>query len=222
MTRERLRERILEIGVIPAVRVATAAEARFAVEAVAAGGIPIVEITLTVPGAVDVIHELVAASPEMMVGAGTVLDAETAKRCIDAGACFITSPALKESVIRAARESETLVIPGALTPSEVLRAWESGADLVKVFPCSALGGPAYVRALKRPLPHVPMVAAGGINQQNAAEYIHSGADALGIGSSLIAPESVSHHESRRIRELARRYLAIVAETRERTRGTTTT
>jgi 2-dehydro-3-deoxyphosphogluconate aldolase/(4S)-4-hydroxy-2-oxoglutarate aldolase len=215
MTRERLRERILEYGVVPAVRVATAAEARFAAEAVASGGIPVVEITLTVAGAVGLIHDLVAAYPEMIVGAGTVLDADTARRCIDAGAHFITSPVLKEAVMQAARERGTLAIPGALTPREVLSSWESGAEFVKVFPCSAVGGPAYIRALKRSFPHVPLIAAGGINQQNAGEYIRSGADLVGIGESLISPESVSHHESRRIRELARRYLAIVAEARER-------
>jgi 2-dehydro-3-deoxyphosphogluconate aldolase/(4S)-4-hydroxy-2-oxoglutarate aldolase len=220
VTRDQFRDRILAVGVIPAVRVATPAEARFAAEAVASGGIPIVEITLTIPSAVDLIHDLVAASPEMIVGAGTVLDAETAMRCIQAGAHFITSPVLKEAVVRTAREHDTLAIPGAMTPGEVLNCWESGADLVKVFPCSALGGPAYIRTLKRPFPHVCMIAAGGINQQNAAEYIRSGADAIGIGGSLIAPESVSHHESKRIRELARRYLAIVAEVRQQSHGTT--
>ena len=220
MTRDELRQHILSIGVIPAVRVATAAEALFAAEAVASGGIPIVEITLTVAGAVEVIHDLIACSPKMIVGAGTVVDPETALRCIDAGAHFITSPGMKESVVRAARERKTLVIPGAMTPSEVLSCWESGADFVKVFPCSALAGPAYIRTLKRPFPHIPMIAAGGINQQNAAEYIFSGADAVGIGGSLIAPESVRHHEAKRIRELARRYLTIVAEARRQLQGRT--
>lgn len=213
MTKNEIREQILKIGVMPAVRVSSAAEAHFAADAVAAGGIPVVEITLTIPKAVDVIRELVATSPELIVGAGTVLNSEMANRCIDAGATFITSPMLKHDVVRAATERGVLVIPGAMTPSEVLGAWESGADLVKVYPCSALGGPSYIRALKRPFPNIAMIAAGGINQQNAAEYIHSGAEMIGIGASLVAPESVSHHESRRIQELARRYLSIVAETR---------
>jgi len=203
---------------MPAIRVASAADARFAADAVAAGGIPIVEITLTVPDAVDVIRELVAFSPKMTVGAGTVLTAEMAMRCMDAGAQYITTPALKLDVIAATKQRDILVIPGAMTPTEVLMAWESGADLVKVYPCSALGGPSYVRALKRPFPNIPMIAAGGISQQNAAEYIQSGAEMIGIGASLVAPESVSHHEARRIQELARRYLAIVAETRRTLSG----
>ncbi|HUO61634.1 MAG TPA: bifunctional 4-hydroxy-2-oxoglutarate aldolase/2-dehydro-3-deoxy-phosphogluconate aldolase [Candidatus Acidoferrales bacterium] len=218
MIKDQLRDHMVNIGVMPAIRVASAADARFAADAVAAGGIPIVEITLTVPDAVDVIRELVAFSPKMTVGAGTVLTAEMAMRCMDAGAQYITTPALKLDVIAATKQRDILVIPGAMTPTEVLMAWESGADLVKVYPCSALGGPSYVRALKRPFPNIPMIAAGGISQQNAAEYIQSGAEMIGIGASLVAPESVSHHEARRIQELARRYLAIVAETRRTLSG----
>lgn len=213
MTKDQVRDQMLNIGVMPAIRVGSATDARFAADAVAAGGIPIVEITLTVPNAVDVIRELVTSSPKMIVGAGTVLNADMATRCMDAGAHFITTPALKLDVISAAKQRDMLVIPGALTPTEVLLAWESGADLVKVYPCSALGGPSYIRALKRPFPDIRIIAAGGINQQNAAEYIQSGAEMIGIGASLVAPECVSHHEARRIQELARRYLAIVAEMR---------
>jgi 2-dehydro-3-deoxyphosphogluconate aldolase/(4S)-4-hydroxy-2-oxoglutarate aldolase len=218
MNKDEVRERILKIGIIPAVRVGTADEARFAVEAVASGGIPIVEITLTVPGAIEVIRDLVTQSPEIIVGAGTVLNADTVHRCVDAGAHFITTPVLKEAVVEAALARETLMISGAMTPSEVLAAWESGANFVTVFPCSALGGPTYIRSLKRPFPQIPMIAAGGINQQNAAEYIRVGADAIGIGTGLVSPETVSHHQAKRIRELARRYLSIVAEVRDQLHG----
>jgi 2-dehydro-3-deoxyphosphogluconate aldolase/(4S)-4-hydroxy-2-oxoglutarate aldolase len=214
MSKEQIRQRILEVGVIPAVRVTTAAEARFAAEAVADGGIPVIEITLTVQGALEVIRELASSPRKLIVGAGTVLDAETVGRCIDAGAHFITGPAVKESVIRAAQERGSLVIPGAMTPTEILQAWEYGADFVKVFPCSALGGANYIRSLRRPFPKIPLIAAGGINQQNAAEYIRCGADVVGIGTGLVSPESVSHHELKRIRELARRYLSIVALARQ--------
>jgi 2-dehydro-3-deoxyphosphogluconate aldolase/(4S)-4-hydroxy-2-oxoglutarate aldolase len=217
MTKDQLRDYMVNIGVMPAIRVGSPSDARFAADAVAAGGIPIVEITLTIPNAVNVIRELIVSSPNMIVGAGTVLTADMATRCMDAGAHYITTPALKLDVISAAKKRDILVIPGAMTPTEVLLAWETGADLVKVYPCSALGGPSYVRALKRPFPDISIIAAGGINQQNAAEYIQSGAEMIGIGASLVAPESVSHHEARRIQELARRYLTIVAEVRRESR-----
>jgi 2-dehydro-3-deoxyphosphogluconate aldolase/(4S)-4-hydroxy-2-oxoglutarate aldolase len=214
MTRDQVRERIRSIGVIPAIRVATAAEALLAVEAVASGGIPIVEITMTVQGALEVIADLAASNAELIVGAGTVLDADTAKACIDAGAHFITSPALKEPVVRAAHQRDVVVIPGAMTPTEISAAWDMGVDFIKVFPCSSLGGPSYIRALRRPFPELPIIAAGGVNQQSAAEFIRYGASALGIGTGLISAGALSHHETKRIRELARRYVAIVQRTRE--------
>jgi 2-dehydro-3-deoxyphosphogluconate aldolase/(4S)-4-hydroxy-2-oxoglutarate aldolase len=215
MTKIEIGKRIHDIGVIPAVRVATAVEARFAAEAIAAGGLPVVEITLTIGNALDVVRGLVTDFPDVLVGAGTVLTAEMAKRSLGAGAHFLTSPLLKEDVMKVAHETGTLVIPGAMTPTEILHAWEAGADYVKVFPCSALGGANYIRALKPPLPDIPLIAAGGINQQNAAEYIRAGANMIGIGTGLVSAESVSHHESKRIRELARRYVSIVSLARQK-------
>jgi 2-dehydro-3-deoxyphosphogluconate aldolase/(4S)-4-hydroxy-2-oxoglutarate aldolase len=214
MTRDQVRERIRAVGIIPAVRVATAEEARFAVEAIAGGGIPIVEITMTVRGALEVIADLVASETELIVGAGTVLDVETVAACVDAGAHFITSPSLKATVVQAARDRGITVIPGAMTPTEISAAWDLGADFIKVFPCAQIGGPNYIRALRRPFPDVPIIAAGGVNQNSAAEFIRCGADVLGIGTGLVSADALNHHEAKRIRELARRYVAIVMNTRE--------
>ena len=214
MDKAQVLSRIEQIGVIPAVRLASAQDAKFAVEAVAAGGITVVEITMTVPGALEVIVELTRSTPDIVVGAGTVLDSDTAARCIDAGAGFITSPSLKLQVVEAAEKRNVIVIPGALTPTEVETAWESGCEFVKVFPCSALGGPAYIRSLRKPFPHVRLIAAGGVNQNNAAEFILLGANAVGIGASLISQDTIEYHQAKRIRELARRYLALVAGARE--------
>jgi 2-dehydro-3-deoxyphosphogluconate aldolase/(4S)-4-hydroxy-2-oxoglutarate aldolase len=214
MTRDQVRERIRSVGIIPAVRVATAEEARFAVEAIAGGGIPIVEITMTVRGALEVIADLVASESELIVGAGTVLNVETVAACIDAGAHFITSPSLKATVVEESRKRGITVIPGAMTPTEVSAAWDLGADFIKIFPCAQIGGPNYIRALRRPFPDVPLIAAGGVNQNSAADFIRSGADVLGVGTGLVSADALNHHESKRIRELARRYVAIVMNTRE--------
>lgn len=218
MDKDQVRARIEEIGVIPAVRLASAEEARFAVEAVASGGITVVELTMTVPGAIEVIVDLAKSEPNIVVGAGTVLDSETALRCIDAGAKFITSPSLKPAVVETAKRQGVVSIPGALTPTEVELAWESGCEFVKVFPCGALGGPAYIRSLKKPFSDVRMIAAGGVNQSTAAEFILCGAAAVGIGASLISKDTIEYHQSKRIRELARRYLALVEGAREELRA----
>lgn len=218
MDKEQVRARIEEIGVVPAVRLASAAEARFAVEAVAAGGITVVEITMTVPGALEVIVDLAKTEPDIIVGAGTVLDSETALRCIDAGAKFITSPSLKLGVLETVQRRGVVSIPGALTPTEIETAWESGCEFVKVYPCSALGGPTYIRSLKKPFPEVRMIAAGGVNQNTAADFILGGAAAVGIGANLISQDTVEYHQSKRIRELARRYLSMIQSAREEVRA----
>lgn len=215
MNKEYVHARIEEIGIIPAVRVHSADHARYAAEALHRAGIPIAEMTMTVPDAVEVISDLAGSLPEMIVGAGTVLDAATAQRCVDAGAKFLTSTGFVAEVVEFARKKNVLVIPGALTPSEVIHAWKAGSDLVKIFPCGPLGGENYIRALKAPFPQVPMVAAGGVNQQTALGYILAGASALGVGGELIPREALQKRQEERVHELARRFLAKVKEGRNR-------
>lgn len=213
MDKEQIRSLIEEIGIIPAIRVSTSADALFAAEAVARSGIPIVEVTTTVPGAVAVISDLARTNPKLVIGAGTVLDIETARQCMDAGARFLTSPGLDLEVVDYAVRKNIVVFPGAMTPTEVMMAWRAGADFVKVFPCAALGGPAYVKALTLPFPKVRLIAAGGVNQHNAADFILAGASAIGIGRDLIQPDAIERRESGWIRELSRRYVQMVREAR---------
>jgi 2-dehydro-3-deoxyphosphogluconate aldolase / (4S)-4-hydroxy-2-oxoglutarate aldolase len=215
MKRDEVCARIREIGIIPAIRVSSADDAHFAAHAVAKGGIPIVEITLTVPGAIKLITHLVHHHPQLMVGAGTVLDVDTARQCIDAGAHFLTSPAYDRATTEFAAKESIAVLPGALTPTEILTAWRGSCDLVKVFPCAHVGGDTYIKAIKAALPQIPLVAAGGVNQQNAAAFILAGAEALGIGTQLIPTESIERRQAKRIQELAQRFLGFVKDARER-------
>jgi 2-dehydro-3-deoxyphosphogluconate aldolase/(4S)-4-hydroxy-2-oxoglutarate aldolase len=213
MTEERVRARIEEIGVIPAVRAASADEAQFAAEAVGHAGIPIVEVTMTVPGAIDVIASLVKQNPHLIVGAGTVFDTETARRCLDAGVKFITSTGLDLDIIELGHTQNVLVFPGVLTPTEVHAASKAGCTLVKIFPCSQVGGASYIRVLKAPFPNISMIATGGVTQQNAAEFIRAGAVAIGVGHDLIPPRAIERREADWIQELARRFFHIVKEAR---------
>jgi 2-dehydro-3-deoxyphosphogluconate aldolase/(4S)-4-hydroxy-2-oxoglutarate aldolase len=213
ITREIVRARIQEIGIIPAIRVSSAEDALFVAEAILSGGIPIVELTMTVPGAVECISHLVRNRPELIVGAGTVLDADTARRCRDAGVHFLTSTGLDLSVVEFAIKENLAVLPGALTPSEVMAAWKAGADLIKIFPCSQVGGVSYIRALKAPFPHVPLIASGGVDQQTAAGFILAGAAALGIGAELTPPRAIQLRQPHRIRELAYRFMQMVRAAR---------
>jgi 2-dehydro-3-deoxyphosphogluconate aldolase/(4S)-4-hydroxy-2-oxoglutarate aldolase len=215
MTKQEVCARIEEIGIIPAVRVSSPEDAFFAAETVNRGGIPVVEITVTVPEAIDVISDLNRLHPDMIVGAGTVLDIEMAKRCVDAGAKFLTNPGLVLEVVEFAAKNEVAVLPGALTPTEVITAWKAGADFVKVFPCAQVGGDSYIRALKAPLPQIPLIAAGGVNQHTALNFILAGATALGIGSQLIPREAVQRRLAEHILELARRFIKLVREARSR-------
>lgn len=215
MKKQEVRARIEEVGIIPAVRVSSAEDASFAAETVNRGGIPVAEITVTVPGAMEVISDLTSRIPEMIVGAGTVLDMEMARRCLDAGAKFLTSPGLVLEVVEFAAKNEVAVFPGALTPTEVITAWKAGADLVKIFPCAQVGGDSYIRALKAPLPHVPLIASGGVNQQTALNYVLAGAAALGIGGELIPKEALERRQAERILELARRFTRLVKDARSR-------
>ncbi len=209
MNRKEVRAQIQQIGIVPAIRVPSAQDARFAAETIAQGGIPIAEISMSIPGAVQVIRDLVKNSPDMIVGAGSVLDLETARRCIDAGAKFLTTDGLILEIVEYSTMEDVVVFPGALTPTEVIAAWRAGSDLVKVVPCAALGGEKYIRALKVPLAQIPLIAAGGVNLQSAPGYLSAGATALGIGEALIPWEAVALRQSNRIRELARRFLNLV-------------
>jgi 2-dehydro-3-deoxyphosphogluconate aldolase/(4S)-4-hydroxy-2-oxoglutarate aldolase len=189
MTRDRALQHIRALGVVPIVRTSSAGEATRAAAAVRAAGGDVVEITLTVPGALRVIEEL-AGRGDTLVGAGTVLDAETARACIEAGASFIVSPVLHVPTVELCRRHGVAIIPGALTPTEVVTAWQAGADVVKVFPCGAVGGPAYLRSLKAPLPQIEVIPTDGVNAKNAAEYIRAGAAAVGIGADRFDQELV--------------------------------
>jgi 2-dehydro-3-deoxyphosphogluconate aldolase / (4S)-4-hydroxy-2-oxoglutarate aldolase len=214
MTREEAKARILEIGILPGIRVNTAAEALFAAETLYQAGIPMAEVTMTVSGAVGVIKQLAQRFPDMVVGAGTVLDAETARRCIDAGAKFVTSTGLVPDVVAMTLKNNVLAIPGALTPTEAIAAWRAGGDLVKIFPAAPMGGEQYIRWLKTPLPQIGLIAAGGVNQQTAVGFMRAGASALGIGVELLPKDAVRKRQDHRIEELARRFLGFVAEARK--------
>jgi len=213
MTRETIRAGIAEIGIIPAVRLSSAEDARFAAEAIYSSGIPIVEVTMTVPGAVAVIAQLAKQNSALIVGAGTVFDVETAQQCLDAGVAFLTTPGLDLEIVNFAVKHGTVVFPGALTPGEVMAASKAGADFVKIFPCAQVGGPSYIRALKAPFPKVALIASGGVNQENATDFIRAGAVAVGIGRDLIHPDAIRRREDGWIRELSRRYLSMVKQAR---------
>jgi len=185
----------------------------FAVKAVADSGISIAEVTMTIPGALDVISELRRDRPELIVGAGTITDTEMARRCLDAGAMFLSSPGLDLEVVQFAVKQNAVVFPGTLTPSEIMAAWKAGSDFVKVFPCSRLGGAGYIHALKSPFPHIPLIATGGVTQGNTADFIMAGAAAVGIGRDLVNWEAVRRRKIDWIRELAGRFLQIVKRAR---------
>jgi 2-dehydro-3-deoxyphosphogluconate aldolase/(4S)-4-hydroxy-2-oxoglutarate aldolase len=213
MKREEVKARIEEIGIFPGIRVKTADQALYCAETIYHAGIPIAEITMTVPGAPGVIRKLAKSFPDMVVGAGTVLDQETAERCLDAGARFLTSTGLVPEVIEAALRRNVAAIPGALTPTEIIAAWKAGADYVKVFPTAPVGGDLYIRSLKLPLPQVKLIAAGGVNQQTATGYILAGASAIGVGVELLPRDAVLKRQDHRIHELARRFLNFVKDAR---------
>lgn len=214
MNKQQVCDLIRQVGIIPAIRVSSSDDAHFAVEAVAKGGIPIVEITMTVPGAIDVIKHVVHYHPKILVGAGTVLKIETAQQCIDAGAGFLTAPSFNAKIVEFAAKQNFSVLPGALTPTEIIEAWEAGSDFVKVFPCAAMGGETYLKALNTALPQIPLIAAGGVSSKNASAFILAGAAALGVGKELIPHEAIERRQSDRIRELAHRFTGYVKEARD--------
>jgi 2-dehydro-3-deoxyphosphogluconate aldolase/(4S)-4-hydroxy-2-oxoglutarate aldolase len=206
---------IRDIGVIPVVRATTADEAMRAIDAIREGGIPVLEITMTVPGAVKLIEELAKRyANDALVGAGTVLDPETATACIESGAKFVVSPALNLETIACCRRLDVAVMPGALTPTEVVQAWNAGADFVKVFPAGAVGGPSYLKSLKAPLPQIELVPTGGVSLKTAADFIRAGAAALGVGADLVDIKTIREGHAALITERAKRFIEIVREARE--------
>ena len=214
LSKEQVRERIVGVGVVPVVRATSADLAIRAAEAVSAGGISVVEITMTVPGALGVIERLAkTVGSSILIGAGTVLDSGTAQRCIDAGAEFLVSPGFDAETVQLANRVGKLIMAGALTPTEVIAAWKAGSDLVKIFPCGTVGGAKYIKALKAPLPQIPMVPTGGVNLETAADFIRAGSDALGIGGELVLVSALKSGETRQITELARQYVEIVRKAR---------
>lgn len=214
MAREETRKRILEIGIVPVVRASSAKQALMAAEAVCAGGIPIVEVTMTVPGAVEVIAELArTAGKDLLIGAGTVLDAEAGRRCLDAGAQFLVSPGFDLPTLELAHQQDKLMMAAGLTPNEVIAAWKAGSDFVKVFPCGSVGGPKYIQALRGPLPQISLVPTGGVNLSTAADFIRAGSAALGVGGELVHSEALKAGKHEVITENARKLVEIVKQAR---------
>jgi 2-dehydro-3-deoxyphosphogluconate aldolase/(4S)-4-hydroxy-2-oxoglutarate aldolase len=206
--------RLTAVGIIPVVRAVSTDMARRAVAAILKGGIPVLEITMTVPGAVRMIEALnTEIDPEVIIGAGTVLDAQTAQACIEAGAQFIVSPVLNLETIALCGRQGIVVIPGALTPTEVVTGWMAGADFVKVFPAGAVGGASYIKALKAPLPQVKIVPTGGVSLQTAADFIKAGAEALGVGGDLVDVQALREERDDVITERARLFVEIVQQAR---------
>jgi 2-dehydro-3-deoxyphosphogluconate aldolase/(4S)-4-hydroxy-2-oxoglutarate aldolase len=208
-------QKIKDIGVIPVVRATTADEAMRAIDAIREGGISVLEITMTVPGAIQLIEEVAKRyENDALVGAGTVLDPETATACIESGARFVVSPALNLETIACCRKLDVAVMPGALTPTEVVQAWNAGADFVKVFPAGAVGGASYLKALKAPLPQIELVPTGGVSLKTAADFIRAGAAALGVGADLVDIKAIREGQSALITERAKQFIEIVREARD--------
>jgi 2-dehydro-3-deoxyphosphogluconate aldolase/(4S)-4-hydroxy-2-oxoglutarate aldolase len=204
---------VLECGIVAVVRSPDSQQLVDVVRALADGGVTVAEITMTVPGALDVLKQVRAAlGDRVLLGAGTILDPETARAAMLAGAQYIVAPTLNLEVIRLCRRYDKLVMPGALTPTEILAAWEAGADVVKVFPADVVG-PAFFKAIKGPLPQIRMMPTGGLDLTTAAAFLKAGACCLGVGSQLVEPSAVAARNFTRIRELAQQYLAVVKETR---------
>ncbi len=214
LTIEDVVKKIGEIGIIPVVRASSVEEANRAIEAICAGGIPVVEITMTVPNAISVIRELVQRrGTDVLIGAGTVTNAEQAESCVRAGAQFLVSPGLATSVLSVARVHSRLAIPGALTPTELMNAQEHGAKLVKIFPCGNIGGPKYLKSLKAPFPHAQLIPTGGVNAANAADFIAAGAYALGVGADLVDPVALREGNLEKITAAAKQLVEAVASAR---------
>jgi len=215
LTKAEVIQQIRDTGVIPVVRASSTDEAMRAIDAIREGGISVLEITMTVPGAIKVIEQVSKRSgKDVLVGAGTVLDPEIAEACISSGAQFVVSPALNLETIACCRRLDVAVMPGALTPTEVVQAWNAGADFVKVFPAGAVGGASYLKALKAPLPQIELVPTGGVSLKTAGDFIRAGAAALGVGADLVDLKAIREGQSDVITERAKQFLQIVREARE--------
>jgi len=205
---------LLEGGIIPVVRAKSSDEALKVVDAIQEGGITTIEITMTVPGAIDVMKEVnKRLGKDVLLGAGTVLDAETARSCILAGAKFIVGPCLNLELLKLCKRYSIIAIPGAMTPTEILTAWEAGADVVKVFPVSNLGGPSYIKAIKAPLPQILLNPTGGIDLTNAKDFIKAGAAAISVGSSLVDKKAIAEGKYNIITENAKKFIEEVKKGR---------
>jgi len=214
MTKKEVLNFITEIGIVPIVRTNSAESAIKAVEAIYNGGIRAAEITMTVPGAIRALEKVAdLLGDKIVLGAGTVLDAETARACMLAGAEFFVTPALKLETIQMAKRYSKVVCPGALTPTEVLTAWDAGADVVKIFPCANVGGAKYIKALKGPFPQIEMIPPGGVNLDTAADFLKAGACAVAVGGELVDGQSIKEGRYDVIEARARQYLEVVAKAR---------
>src|SRR5436305_5238329 len=215
MNKEEVLRQIRDVGVVPVVRARSSDEAARVVEAIKAGGVSVLEITMTVPRAVELIAELSERyGDEATVGAGTVLDPETARACVMAGARFVVPPWLNTKTIELCRRYGVAVMPGALTPTEVVAAWQAGADMVKVFPCDSLGGARYIQSLKAPLPQIEVVPTGGVSLKTVADFIKAGASAVGVGSELVDVKALREGQADLIAERARQFVEAVREARQ--------
>ena len=214
MNIEEVIRRIEEIGIVPVVRAASVQEANRAAEAICAGGIPLVEITMTVPNAISAIRELAQQNrKDFLIGAGTVTSARQAEECFEAGAQFLVSPGLAIPVLEVAKAHQKLAIPGALTPTELMNAQEHGARLIKIFPCGNVGGAKYLKSLKAPFPHARLIPTGGVNASNAAEFIAAGAFALGVGADLVDVKALREGNLEKITSAARELVDAVISAR---------
>ena len=218
MTAEEIKRWIMDIGIVPIVRAASAEQALRATEAVVKGGVTIVEITMTVPGAISLIARLAKTmSPDLLIGAGTVMDAGVARQCIEAGAEFVVSPGFDLPTVEFTNSAGKLMIAGAFTPTEVIAAWKAGSGFVKIFPCGTVGGAKYIQVLKAPLPEIRMIPTGGVSLNTAADFIRAGADALGVGGEMISRAALDSGHTAVISKAARDFLEIVRETRRSVR-----
>lgn len=209
MTKTQVLQHMRDIGLVPVLRAESEEQALALATAIADGGVTVLEVTMTVPGAVRVMRRLTKERPDILIGAGTVLDPETARMCMLEGAQFIVSPALNTKTIEMCHRYSIAVLPGALTPTEVVTAWQAGADVVKVFPANALGGPKYLKSLKAPLPQVHMIPTGGVSLETAHEFLEAEAFALGVGADLVDVKAAAAGEHHKITASARKYMEIV-------------
>jgi 2-dehydro-3-deoxyphosphogluconate aldolase/(4S)-4-hydroxy-2-oxoglutarate aldolase len=219
MTMVETTQQIIErVGLIPVLRAKSARQAHAVVQAMLAGGVTVVEVTMTVPGAIDLLKELKRQYPELLLGSGTVTTERDAAATIEAGAEFVVSPSFHPEVVAATRALGKVSIPGALTPTEVVAAWSSGADYVKIFPCSAVGGASYIKALLAPFPDLKLIPTGGVTLQTAGGFLRAGARALGVGGDLVNLAAVDAGTSEIITDTARTYLQLIGDLRDELRA----